>query len=233
MPSPTAVPFRDPISVVPRPGTPVPTSVPALQGAATSTTQIDGLSEADWVEQRLRAIATLYCVSPVGIDMLLGLDVRQMTGQPGYFGSYGFESWTGIGQASPVPTMHELSHAYWGAFPVTGYPELSWAVEKGAGISTAMTRYHRDVIEFMKQPPGPYEIFRSVLRNIPGLSEDFLDGLFTTSRRTFPTAWAAICTCCRRFCASTGTVSCSRDPGAPGTRPRHGTRGCPRSRGGT
>ena len=131
-----------------------------------------------WVEERLRAVATLFSIRPEGLDMLLDLDVRQMKGQPGYFGSYGYRGWTGIGQAKPAPVMHELGHAYWGAFPVTGFPDLSWEVEEGRDVSPAMARYRRDVLEFMKQPAGPYELFRSILRNIPGLSEDSLDGLF-------------------------------------------------------
>ena len=123
------------------------------------------------------AVADLYAISEEGRDLFTRLDVRQMRGEPGFFGSYGYKSWTGIGEAKPATIMHELGHAYWGAFPITGVPDLSWDTQQGEELSPAMRRYHADVLEFMKQPPGPYELLRSRLRNIPELSEKNLDGL--------------------------------------------------------
>ena len=117
----------------------------------------------EWVLQRSEAVAQLHRITPEGLEMLRSLDVRQMSGQPGWFGSYGFKLWTGIGEARPGVVMHELSHAYWGAFPVTGFPELSWEVPEGR--SSAMERYHQDVLKFMGQPPDPYELLRSRLPN--------------------------------------------------------------------
>ena len=128
----------------------------------------------------MQAVVGLYNISDEGREVLLRLDVRQMRGQPGFFGSYGYSSWTGVGEAKPSTIMHELGHAYWGAFPVTGLGELSWEVQGGEALSPAMDRYHRDVLEFMRQPPGHYELFRSRLRNIPGLSETNLDPLSHT-----------------------------------------------------
>ena len=124
------------------------------------------------------AVADLFDLSQEGRDLLRRLDVRQMRGQPGFFGSYGFSSWTGVGEAKPGPVMHELSHAYWGAYPVSGHPELTWDIPDGGGLSGAMEAYHRDVLDFMAQPPGHYELFRSYLRNIPGLSAENLDPLW-------------------------------------------------------
>ncbi|MDA1347327.1 MAG: hypothetical protein O3A47_00415 [Chloroflexi bacterium] len=130
-----------------------------------------------WVADRLRAVAELYDISAEGRDLLVRLDVRQIRGEPGFFGSYGYDSWTGVGEAKPATIMHELGHAYWGAFPIAGVPELTWETPAGEDLSPALKRYHADVLQFMKQPPGPYEPFRSRLRNLPELSEDNLDGL--------------------------------------------------------
>ena len=151
------------------PPAPTPTHVPIFTSPQT---------EDRWVEERLAVVTTLYDLSDEGRDLLDRLDVRQMRGQPGFFGSYGYKSWTGVGEAKPSTIMHELGHAYWGAFPVTGFPELSWERREGQPLSPAMERYHEDVLRFMRQPPGHYELFRSRLRNIPEISEDKLDGLF-------------------------------------------------------
>ena len=93
------------------------------------------------MRQRLEAVSDLYRLTPGGRLVLAALDVRQMRGQPGYFGSFGFNSWTGLGEAKPTQAIHELGHAYWGAFPVTGHPDLSWDAG-GEAISPAMQRYH-------------------------------------------------------------------------------------------
>lgn len=161
-------PSTTPAPTVPAPATLSPTPTPAFTAPQT---------EDQWVRERLAAVADLYDLSDEGRDLLGRLDVRQMRGQPGFFGSYGYKSWTGVGEAKPSTIMHELGHAYWGAFPVTGLPGLSWKPREGQPLSPAMERYHRDVLDFMRQPPGHYELFRSRLRNIPELSEDKLGGL--------------------------------------------------------
>ena len=102
-----------------------------------------------------------------------------MRGKPGFFGSYGYKSWTGLGEARPIQVIHELSHAYWGAFPISGTPHLSWDAPRGR-ISPAMERYHRDVLVFMQQPLDHYEPLRERLRNLPQLSSENLDPLFHT-----------------------------------------------------
>ena len=125
-------------------------------------------------------MASLYRITPQGVEVLRNLDVRQMVGQPGYFGSFGFSKWTGVGEAKPIVVMHELNHSYWGAFPIAGLPELSWKEPPGGGISAALERYHQDVVAFMAQPPDDYELLRQRLRLLPKLSQDNTDPLFHT-----------------------------------------------------
>ena len=125
-----------------------------------------------WVRDRVRAVESLYDITPQGREAIENLDVRWMKDQPGFFGSYGYRYWTGVGEAIPKSVMHELGHAYWGMFPVTGLPHLSWDTKEGQSLSTAMARYHQDMLEFMKQPPDHYELLRSRLRNLPRLSSN-------------------------------------------------------------
>ena len=136
-----------------------------------------------WVRDRLRAVVSLYNITSKGIEALQSLDVRWMQDQPGFFGSFGYKGWTGVGEARPTGVMHELGHAYWGLFSVTGFPQLSWDAPEGKDISprasatAAMQRYHRDVLEFMEQPPDHYELLRTRLRNLPELSSSNPDPL--------------------------------------------------------
>ena len=154
---------------------PSPSVTPTFAADAAPT--VGPSTTETWVADRLQAVAELYDISAEGRDLLARLDVRQMRGEPGFFGSYGYKSWTGVGEAKPATIMHELGHAYWGAFPITGLPDLSWDMAAGEDLSPAIRHYHADVLEFMKQPPGPYEPFRSRLRNLPELSQDNLDSL--------------------------------------------------------
>ena len=170
MPTPTAG-ISPAETETPPPPEASPTATPEKEAVQTS-------AEAEWVRDRLAAVATLYNLTSEGRELLGRLDVRQMTAQPGFFGSYGYKSWTGVGEAKPAPVTHELSHAYWGAFPISGVADLSWEREEGTGLAPAMERYHRDVVRFMGQPPGRYELLRSRLRNIPELSEENLHELF-------------------------------------------------------
>lgn len=95
-----------------------------------------------------------------------------MEGEPGFFGSYGFSEWAGVGEAEPIGVMHELGHSYWGGFPVEGRPDLSWDKPDNAESSSAMENYHRDILAFMAQPPDDYELLRQRLRNLPDISFD-------------------------------------------------------------
>ncbi len=62
------------------------------------------------MEERVDAVVALYQPTRAGEALLRSLDLRHMEGDPGFFGSYGFSEWTGVGEASPIRVMHELGH---------------------------------------------------------------------------------------------------------------------------
>ena len=163
LPAPTQTPTPLPPTPVPAPAFPRPTPHPYISA---------------WAKQRLDAVIALYRPTPAGTALLHSLDLRQMKGEPGFFGSYGFDKWAGAGEAKPVEVMHEMMHSYWGGFPVIGSPELSWEREEGENRAPAMVSYHRDILTFMAQPPDGYEVLRQRLRNLPGLSAWNLEPLF-------------------------------------------------------
>ena len=136
-------------------------------GGNTSQTAISGAGQSPWAQDRIAALNAIYGFTPQGQRFLEGLDLRQMKGQPGWFGSFGYQGWTGVGEAKPASITHELGHAYWGAFAVSGRPDLSWNEPRSGSFSSAMSQYHRNLITFMGQPPDPYEPLRERLRNIP------------------------------------------------------------------
>ncbi|MBF8266647.1 MAG: hypothetical protein HW388_155 [Dehalococcoidia bacterium] len=135
-------------------------------------------AQSPWVRERIEALEAFYGFTPQGRQLLERLDVRQMEGQPGWFGSYGLHGWTGVGEAKPEAVIHELGHAYWGAFPVSGRPDLSWDNPQTGNSYPAMGQYHRDLIAFLAQPPDPYEPLRERLRNIPNVLLGELPPLF-------------------------------------------------------
>ncbi len=118
--------------------------------------------------------------------MIASLDVRRMEGQPAWYGSTGYRGFTGVGQARPDVVAHELGHAYWGAFPVTGHPELSWEVAEGETLPSAMARYHEDLRRFMLQPPDRYEPLRERFRNFPNLNQGRLPDLTHAGEADIP-----------------------------------------------
>ena len=59
------------------------------------------------VQQRLDAVIALSGLTPEGVALVRSLDVRQMEGEPGFFGSYGFKEWTGVGEAKPIGLIHQ------------------------------------------------------------------------------------------------------------------------------
>ncbi len=136
--------------------------------------------------ERLDAVISLYNPTPAGEALLRSLDLRQTKGEPGYFGSYGFDGWAGIGEAKPLPTMHELMHSYWGGFAVIGRPELGWEKSEGEDVSPGLAGYHEDVLAFMAQPPDDYEVLRQRFRNLPGLSADNTEPLFHSLEADLP-----------------------------------------------
>ena len=131
-------------------------------------------------------MVTLYRPTSAGTALLHSLDVRQMKGEPGFFGSYGFKGWAGIGEAKPVPAMHELMHSYWGGFPVIGRAELGWERQEGQDAPPALASYHRDILTFMAQPPDEYELLRQRLRNLPGVSSENTEPLFHSLEADIP-----------------------------------------------
>ena len=139
-----------------------------------------------WARERLDAVIALYSPTPAGEALLRSLDLRQMKGEPGFFGSYGFDEWAGVGEAKPVPTMHELMHSYWGGFPVIGRPELGWQRQDGEDTVPALAAYQRDILAFMAQPPDDYEMLRQRLRNLPGISSENTEPLFHSLEADLP-----------------------------------------------
>ena len=170
-PAPTQTPTPPPPTPVPTPAFPRPTPHPYISA---------------WAKQRLDAVIALYRPTPAGAALLHSLDLRQMKGEPGFFGSYGFDNWAGVGEAKPIGTMHELMHSYWGGFPVIGHPELGWEQEDGEDIAPALVVYHRDILAFMAQPPDDYELLRQRLRNLPGVSGENTEPLFHSLEADLP-----------------------------------------------
>ena len=150
-------------------------TIPATVPAAQSTPLILPTPHPDtapWVTERIDAIVALYQPTKAGEALLRSLDLRQMEGEPGFFGSYGFTEWAGVGEASPIGVAHELGHSYWGGFKVAGRPDLSWAIPSGSTLSPALESYHQDVLTFITQPPDDFELLRQRLRNLPDVSSD-------------------------------------------------------------
>ena len=132
------------------------------------------------------AVIALYQPTAAGQALLHSLDVRQMQGEPGFFGSYGFYGWAGVGEAKPIPLMHELGHSYWGGFPVIGRQDLEWRRPDDGEIPPPLAAYHRDILTFMAQPPDEYELLRQRLRNLPGLSSENTEPLFHSLEADVP-----------------------------------------------
>ena len=171
--TPTSVPSSTPTSKMVATRVLLPVATPSIESE-----QGPIVLETIWIQDRIQAVTSLYNIKPGGKVKLKQLDVRWMRDQPGFFGSFGFKSWTGVGESKPISVIHELSHAYWGMFPVTGFSNLSWERSGGSPISPAMRQYHGDVLEFMTQPPDQFEPLRTRLRNLPELSSNNTGPLF-------------------------------------------------------
>ena len=139
-----------------------------------------------WAKERLDAIVALYRPTPAGEALLRSLDLRHMRAEPGFFGSYGFGLWAGVGEAKPIGVMHELGHSYWGGFPIIGRPELGWEKADGAAIAPALGSYHQDILTFMAQPPDDYEFLRQRLRRLPEVSSKNPEPLFHSLEADLP-----------------------------------------------
>ncbi|MEE8466440.1 MAG: hypothetical protein V3S68_08190, partial [Dehalococcoidia bacterium] len=98
-----------PPSPSPTPGIVVPTSAPALIVTPVPTARTTPIplptrhpDTVPWVEERVDAVVALYQPTRAGEALLRSLDLRQMEGEPGFFGSYGFSDWAGVGEARPI-----------------------------------------------------------------------------------------------------------------------------------
>ena len=175
---------RQPETATPFPTIVVPTPTPMPLPPLPLPTPHPGNSQ--WVQHRVNAVTALYRPTAAGQALLHSLDVRQMQGEPGFFGSYGFYGWAGAGEAKPIPLMHELGHSYWGGFPVIGRPDLEWQRPDDGEIPPPLAAYHRDILMFMAQPPDEYELLRQRLRNLPGLSSGNTEPLFHSMEADVP-----------------------------------------------
>ena len=144
--------------------------IPSVPTATASVLPTPNPGTNAWVKERIDGVVTLYQPTKTGEALLRSLDLRQMEGEPSFFGSYGFNRWAGVDEARPIGMIHELGHSYWGAFPVEGRPDLSWERPDGVEFSSAMESYHQDILTFMTQAPDDYELVRQRLRNLPDIS---------------------------------------------------------------
>ncbi|GEM_PF-316395 len=170
--APTATPYATLSPTLSAAPSPTPPPVPRTGPEPTPNP-----GNSPWVQQRLDAVITLYNLTDAGAALLRSLDIRQMQGDPGFFGSYGFKEWAGVGEAKPTGVMHEIGHSYWGGFQIVGLPELGWDAPPGETLSPAIQRYHADILAFMSQPPDSFELFRQRLRNLPDFSAENPDPL--------------------------------------------------------
>ncbi len=125
------------------------------------------VQQSQWAIDRLAVVKALYGFTEVGESWINGYDFRQMVEQPAWFGSFGYRSWAGAGEAVPRSVLHEISHSYWGAFSVAGQPELSW--QEPGDVPEALASYRQDLATFMQQPPDRFEPLRDRFRNFPRL----------------------------------------------------------------
>ena len=169
--TPSSLQAGTPDSSQPTTTTPTPTHT-------LPPTEIPPTAEEVWVNDRVEAVVALFDITQEGKEALARLDFRWMKDQPGFFGSFGYKSWTGVGEAKPKGVIHELGHAYWGLFPITGLSQLSWDRSSRQDTSPAMQQYHQDVLEFMGQPPDHWEPLRRRLRDIPEISSANTEPVF-------------------------------------------------------
>lgn len=134
------------------------------------------VEQSQWVRDRLAAVKQIYHFTPAGEEWIDGYDFRQMVEQPAWFGSHGYNSWAGAGEAVPRSVLHELGHSYWGAFAVEGRPDLSWA--SSGGTAPALEAYREDLDTFLRQAPDSLEPLRDRFRNLPGLNRGEYSDLF-------------------------------------------------------
>lgn len=165
----TATERPTPAAAVP-PGAAATAATAVASGPAATPPEVppEGISRNAWARDRIAAVVAIWGFSEDGQRWLESYDLRQMYGQPAWFGSYGHDNWAGAGEAIPRVIVHELSHSYWGEFHVEGLPDLSWEKDQD-GVAPAMAQYRRDLETFMSQPPDRFEPLRDRFRNMPDL----------------------------------------------------------------
>lgn len=140
----------------------------SVAGLASTGIQLGGHIQSPWAQARVAAAEKIWGLSPSAVAWLGSYDLRHMQGRPAWFGSNGYDSWAGVGQAVPRIVMHEVSHSYWGAFPVAGRPDLTGQREAD-GTPDVMKAYRADLETFLNQPPDRYEPLRDRFRHMPDL----------------------------------------------------------------
>lgn len=172
------------------PTEPVPSVTPAANPSATADPSIhlaeaatrtewpqgQPVEQSQWVKDRLTAMKQIFGFTEAGEVWIDGYDLRQMVEQPAWFGSFGYNSWAGAGEAVPRSVLHEISHSYWGAFTVAGRADLSW--DTSDGTAEALEAFRADLDTFLRQPPDRFEPLRDRFRNLPNLSRGEYPDLF-------------------------------------------------------
>ncbi|MBI4219372.1 MAG: hypothetical protein HY682_04445 [Chloroflexi bacterium] len=166
-PSPTTAATPTPPAtqaVTPTAATPTPAAAATVAPVESPTAVV----QSEWIKARIAALEAIWQPSQAGRAWMHSYDLRQMIGQPAWFGSTGFDGYAGIGQTIPRTTIHELSHSIWGAFPIEGI--AGDPGERDAeGTLKVVIEYHRLLEEFMRQPPDRFEPLRDRFRNMPNL----------------------------------------------------------------
>ena len=157
---------------------PVVSAVPVQSVDSLRQPWPDGqpVEQSQWVRDRLATVKQIFGFTQAGEEWIDGYDLRQMVEQPAWFGSHGYGSWAGAGEAVPRSVLHELGHSYWGAFAVDGRPGLSW--DRSDGTAPALQAYRDDLDAFLRQPPDRFEPLRDRFRNLPGLNVGEYSDLF-------------------------------------------------------
>lgn len=146
-----------------------PAAAPASSPAVSTSVRTTDRPHSPWVRDRIAAVEQIWNIAPAGQAWLDTYDLRQMQGKPAWFGSNGYDSWAGVGQAVPRIAIHELSHSYWGAFPVAGRPDLTGR-RAADGVPDVSKAFRADLETFLGQPPDRFEPLRDRFRHMPDLN---------------------------------------------------------------
>ena len=157
--------------------------VSACEGAVPAPPGVDGAPtrsvQDEWARNRVESVLSLYNFSGEAKAAIRDMQVLHVVGRPGWFGSTGYKGFVGIGSARPRSIVHEISHSFWGIFPVDGQPDLTWDRDGSPGrVSPGIAALRRDLERLMAQPPDSFEPIRDRLRVIPDLVTGGYPGLY-------------------------------------------------------